>query len=122
MPSRERVQQLIRLVEHGKVPEAIQEFYADDAILQDNFSPPTIGKQENIERERRWLDSVARINENKAISFAVDGDRVAIQWVHDFTKKDGTHMRMEEVAFQTWRGDKIARERFYYDASSIIMT
>lgn len=119
MPTRERVQQLIRLVEHGKIPEAIQEFYADDVVMQDNKHPPVVGKEANIERERRWVSSLDRVHENRCVSFAVDGDHVAIQWVHDYTNKGGEHLRLEEVAFQTWRGNQIARERFFYDTASM---
>ncbi|AMP00956.1 hypothetical protein CAter10_3447 [Collimonas arenae] len=28
---------------------------------------------------------------------------------------DGRSFQLEEIAYQLWRGDKIAEERFYYD-------
>jgi ketosteroid isomerase-like protein len=45
----------------------------------------------------------------------VDGDRVAIRWRFGFVFKDGRRMQQEEVAWQTWRGEKIATETFFYD-------
>ena len=45
----------------------------------------------------------------------IDGDNVAIRWRFTFQLKGGTQMHMEEVAWQTWRGDKIATETFFYD-------
>jgi hypothetical protein len=32
-----------------------------------------------------------------------------------FVFKDGGKMQQEEVAWQTWRGEKIATETFFYD-------
>ena len=40
MPSRERVQALVAMVEEGKYVEAIREFYAEDASMQENGEPP----------------------------------------------------------------------------------
>lgn len=31
------------------------------------------------------------------------------------TGKDGKVRRLDEIALQEWRGEKIARERFFYD-------
>ena len=45
----------------------------------------------------------------------IDGDRVAIRWRFSFVFKNGHSMRQEEIAWQTWRGDKIAEETFFYD-------
>jgi hypothetical protein len=40
MPTRERVQALIGLVEGGRYVEAIEAFYHDDASMQENLDPP----------------------------------------------------------------------------------
>ena len=45
----------------------------------------------------------------------IEGDHVAIRWRFTFVFKDGGRMQQEEVAWQTWRGDKIATETFFYD-------
>ena len=118
MPSRERVQQLIQYVEQGRTLEAIEEFYADDVAMQENRGEPTRGKSANLARERQFYGSI-QLHEFRAKSFVVDGDRSAIEWVIEFTTGDGQRLRMEEVAYQTWRGDKIVHERFYYDTATL---
>ena len=45
----------------------------------------------------------------------IAGDQVAIRWRFTFTFNDGRTIRQEEVAWQVWRGDKIAEETFFYD-------
>ena len=42
---------------------------------------------------------------------------VAIHWIFELTDKSGKVHRIDEVALQEWRGDKILRERFFYDPS-----
>jgi ketosteroid isomerase-like protein len=54
---------------------------------------------------------------SKAISSVVEGDRVAIRWIFELTDKSGQVLRVDEVALQEWRGDKIFRERFFYNPS-----
>ena len=46
----------------------------------------------------------------------VNGDQVGLHWRFTFTSKGrGTVRSFEEIAWQTWRGDKIWREQFFYD-------
>ena len=54
-----------------------------------------------------------------ARSVAVDGDQVLIEWVFEYTTREGQRIRMEEIAQQTWREGKIERERFFYDSAAL---
>jgi hypothetical protein len=51
------------------------------------------------------------------MSSVVEGDNVAIHWIFELTDKSDKVHRIDEVALQQWRGDKIFRERFFYDPS-----
>jgi ketosteroid isomerase-like protein len=118
MPSRSRVLELVRLVEAGRITNAITEFYADNVAMQENLSAATVGKQANLERERRFFDSIT-INQMRALSVVVDGDSAAINWLFEYTTADGQRYRMDEVAVQTWEGDRIVHERFVYDTATL---
>ena len=115
MPSRERVAALIALVEQGKFVEAIQEFYTEDASMQENSAPPRVGRDKLVEHERGVMAAHKEIRALPVESFLIDGERVVIRWVFEFTRHDGTRFRMDELALQRWRGDRIVEERFYYD-------
>ena len=119
MSTRERVQELVGYVQAGRIPEAIERFYADDATMQENRQPPTVGKAANLARELAFGDSVERWHEVTARSIAVDGDQVLIEWVFEYTTREGQQIRMEEVAQQTWRDGRIVRERFFYDSATL---
>jgi hypothetical protein len=45
----------------------------------------------------------------------LNGDQSAICWRFEFTGKDGKVRAMEEVAWQSWRGEQLFEERFFYD-------
>jgi hypothetical protein len=38
-----------------------------------------------------------------------------IHWIFDFAFRDGRTLHVDELAHQTWRGEEIWRERFFYD-------
>jgi ketosteroid isomerase-like protein len=115
MPSRERVQQLIALVEKSKFVEAIREFYAEDATMQENLQTPRMGMDVLIAGEQKVLDTYKEVRTFPVTAFLVEGDRAVIHWIFEFITHDGRFFQQDELAFQRWRGDKIVEERFYYD-------
>ena len=115
MPSRERVMALVAMVEQGKFVEAIEEFYTEDATMQENGEPPRGGRDRLVEGERKVLAAHKEARTLPGSSFVLDGDQAVIRWTFVFTRHDGRSFRMEELALQRWRGDRIAEERFFYD-------
>lgn len=116
MPTRERVEELIDAVVAGDHADAIARFYTEDATMQENAALPRRGLGNLVERERKVTAAVARIVSHRPDIVVIDGDRVAIHWVFEFTHQDGRVRIVDEVALQIWDGDKIARERFFYDS------
>jgi len=119
MPGRDRVQALIAMVEAGKFVEAIEAFYAEDATMQENQQPPRGPRAKLVEGERKTLAAHAAARTEPGSQFWVDGDIAVIRWTFVFTRKDGTSFRMEELALQRWRGDRVAEERFFYDPAQL---
>jgi SnoaL-like domain len=115
MPTRERVRELITMVEAGRYVEAIEAFYAPDATMRENMDPPRGGLEALVANERRALESFT-ITTRKVDEVLVDGDRAVIHWIFDIVAKDGSHaFVLDELAFQRWSGDHIVEERFFYD-------
>ena len=116
MPSRARLDEFIAVVESGDHAGAIERYYTEDASMQENAAPPRIGRDLLVAHERGVLARMSHVY-SKAMSSVVEGDRVAIHWIFELTDKSGQVLRVDEVALQEWRGDKIFRERFFYDPS-----
>ena len=115
MPARERVRDFIATVEAGRFVEAIEDFYAEDGSMQENDGPVRAGRAVLVAGEQAMLAAVGSIRTRPVESWLVDGDQVVIRWVFDITYADGRQAVLDELALQTWGGDRIVRERFYYD-------
>jgi len=122
MPSRDRVNAFVAAVRQGRYVEAIADFYAPDATMCENLSAPRGGRDVLIAHEKAVLGSVKRIVTTRADPVMVDGDRVVIGWTFEMTGQDGAVRRMTELALQTWRGDEIVQEQFFYDPAQLQTT
>jgi ketosteroid isomerase-like protein len=111
----ESVIKLISLSEQGKFLEALQAFYAEDAVMQENNEPPRAGLANILEHERKAMAVFKEVHVNRAESFIVAGDRSAINWIYEYTDQRGRRHRLDELAYQQWRDGKIICERFYYN-------
>jgi ketosteroid isomerase-like protein len=116
MPSRARLDEFIAVVEAGDHAGAIERYYTEDSSMQENAGPPRVGRNVLVAHERAVLARMSHVY-SKAMASVVEGDRVAIHWIFELTGKSGKVHRVDEVALQEWRGDKISRERFFYDPS-----
>lgn len=114
MPARERFDGFVAAVVAGRFVEAMRDYYHEDAVTRENGGPERRGLPKLIGMEERALRAFA-IRAHPPGAVLLDGDAVAIRWTFDMTGRDGTTRRMEEVAMQRWRGDRIAEERFFYD-------
>ncbi|HYQ03841.1 MAG TPA: nuclear transport factor 2 family protein [Polyangiaceae bacterium] len=114
MPSRAVVEDFIATIERGEFLQALPKFYAEDMTAQENNQPPRVGRAAQTANEEAALQRM-RFNAIKAVSFVHDGDRVAINYVFEMTTVTGDRLRMDEIAYQVWRGDQIVSERYFYD-------
>jgi ketosteroid isomerase-like protein len=119
MPSRETVAAFVAAVESGDHVGAIGRFYHDDASMQENYAEPRRGRDVLVAHEKKVLARVAEMRTLPAQAVVIDGDHVAINWIFEMIGRDGSVRRLDEVALQEWRGEKIIRERFFYDPSAL---
>ena len=119
MPTRETVDAFIAQVVRGDHVGAIRDWYAEDAAMQENQAPPRAGRALLMEHEARALARSDRVETELLEPPLIDGDRVVIRWRFTFVGRDGRRVSMEEAAWQTWRGDKVWRETFFYDPKQI---
>jgi hypothetical protein len=115
MPSPEALNRFIARVESNAHVEAIEEFYAPDASMQENELPPRTGRDALVANERRVLSGVRSVTSACVRPVFVNGNYVVIRWIFEFEALAGTETRLEELAYQRWEDDRIVEEKFYYD-------
>ena len=118
MPTRERLNEFIAVVEAGDHVGAIERYYTEDASMRENAAAPRVGRDVLVAHERAALARMSHVD-SRAIASVVEGDRVVIHWNFVLTEKSGQVRRFDEVALQEWRGDRVFRERFFYDPSTV---
>ncbi len=115
MPSAERLEAFIAAVESGAHAQAIEDYYTENATMRENRAEPRRGRDALVAHERAVLERTASVASTCVRPVLVNGDHVVIRWIFAFRFKDGRTMRMEELAWQRWTGDRIAEEEFFYD-------
>jgi ketosteroid isomerase-like protein len=122
MPSVETLERFIARVESNAHVQAIQEFYTEDASMQENMAPPRMGRDALAARESATMARAASVQSTCVRPVFVNGDFVVIRWIFEFAWKDGSTSRMEELAYQRWDGERIAQEQFFYDPAQFVPT
>jgi ketosteroid isomerase-like protein len=115
MPSRQTVEAFVALVEAGDYVGAIEHFYAPDASTQENTGEPVVGRDVLMAKERGVMARFRKIEASRIGPVLIEGDTVTARWKFTFTGADGSSRTLEEIAWQTWRGDRLVEERFFYD-------
>jgi ketosteroid isomerase-like protein len=115
MPSRQTVEAFVALVEAGDYVGAIEHFYAPDATTRENTGEPVVGRDALMAKERGVMARFRKIEASRIGPVLIDGDTVTARWKFIFTGTDGSARTLEEIAWQTWRGDQLIEERFFYD-------
>ena len=80
MPTAERVEQLIAMVESGAHAEAIAAFYTEDATMQENLDSPRVGRDVLVAHEAKALQGVKQVLSRCKRPVFIDGDYSVIRW------------------------------------------
>ena len=115
MPSLDTLERFIARVEANAHVEAVEEFYTADSTMQENQSPPRVGRAKHADNERKVMARAKSVSSTCVRPVFVNGDHVVIRWIFHFEWQDGSHTHMEELAYQRWEGERIAEETFFYD-------
>jgi len=120
MPTPETLTGFIARVEQNAHVEAIEEFYLPEASMQENTSPPRLGRDALIANEKRVLSRTKSVQSRCVGPVFVNGDLVVVRWHFRFEAHDGTVRELEELAYQQWQGERVLREQFFYDPAQFV--
>ncbi len=112
----DRLEDLFSYIREGRILDAINEFYADDASMQDNSLPPTVGREANYEREKQFLSMVKEWKGFEVTATGVGDDVTFYETVMDWVTTDDTPVHVEQVVIAKWKNGKITHERYYHQS------
>ncbi len=115
MPSPQTLERFIAMVERNDHVQACELFYTERSTMQENQGTPRVGRDAHVANERQVMARTESVTSACVRPVLVDGDHVVIRWIFQFTWRDGSVTRMEELAWQRWEGEHIAEETFFYD-------
>jgi hypothetical protein len=112
----DRLEDLFSYIREGRILDAINEFYAEDAVMQENNLPPTVGREANFEREKQFLSTVKEWKRFEVLTKGVGEDVTFYETVMDWVTTDDTPVHVEQVVVAKWRNGKIIHERYYHNS------
>jgi hypothetical protein len=115
MTLQDRLEDLFGYIREGRILDAINEFYADDAVMQENDQSPTVGRDANLEREKQFLRTVKEWKRFDVTAKGVGEDVTFYETVMDWVATDETPVHVEQVVVAKWQDGKITHERFYHN-------
>lgn len=110
----QNVQQLNEMILQGNIIEAMEKFYDDEVVMQENAMPPTIGKEANLQREKEFISNLIDFRGARPLSVAFGENLAMTKWHFDYTHKEWGDRNYTQVSVQNWKNGKIVREEFFY--------
>jgi len=110
---------LYEMVGQGQLLEAFEKYYHDDVVMIEANGTTRDGKVINMEFQKQFLQGINEMHDGGVTAVTSNeesGVTLVESWM-DVSFKDGKRVKMEEVAVQTWKGNLIIRERFYYNTN-----
>jgi SnoaL-like domain len=120
VPTTDTLERFIARVEENAHADAIAEFYAENASMQENQSVPRVGRDLLVARERAVLAKARSVKSTCVRPVFASDDKVVIRWIFEFEWQDGSWTRMEELAYQRWNGERVVEETFFYDPAQLV--
>src|SRR3569833_2081292 len=119
MPSREIDEAFAKRLEDGDFAGAILDYYTPDAATYENLAEPTRGRDKLADKERGVLAAFKEVKAERLGPSLIDGDIVESLRKFSFYNAEGVTRTLDEIAWQSWRGDELIEERFFYDPKQL---
>ncbi|MFD2567598.1 hypothetical protein [Pseudotenacibaculum haliotis] len=114
MNIKDQANQMDAIVAKGAIVDAVQQFFANDAVTSDYSGVTTSNKREMVEKMEGFAGAIAAVNGISHHYTIVDGNVSASEFTFDFTMKDGSKIYWHEIIRRLWndKGEVIQEEYF----------
>ena len=111
----QRAKDLFKMIEEGKLLDALDKYYHENIIIIADDGIERKGIEEARDYDKKFLKEIQEILGAGVITVASDeyrGITMVEFWIY-IEFKNGNKKKFEEVAVQYWDGDYIIKENFY---------
>ena len=120
MTTKQVADRLIELCRMGKIEEAQQELYAEDAVSKEPFSPvPEMREVKGLtaigEKGKHFQSMVEEFYGQEISEPVVAGNFFSIAWTMDVKMKGMDRMPMTEICLYHVKNGKVVMEEFFFD-------
>ncbi len=113
----EKASKLYEMMGQGQMMEAFEQFYDENVVVTEATGDVRNGKEAQRDAIQQWQGNIKEWH-GSGVGAITANEETGVccveSWV-DCTFQNGHRMKMEEVAVQQWKDDKIVSERFYYN-------
>ena len=117
-PAEEVANRIVAAMDDAKSVD-LGKFYTEDAVSLEPSGGTTTGLQALRSKLASWLAGLRSAN-YKARNVFVSKNVICIEWECALVMKDGRQVTLNEIAVHELRGEKICKERFYYDPRALM--
>jgi len=106
---------LFRMIEEGKLLDALDKYYHEDILIIADDGKERKGIEEARNYDKKLLKEIEEVIGGGVTTITSDEDRAITMvefWIN-LKFKNGNNKKLEEVAVQYWEGDYIIKEKFY---------
>ncbi len=101
------------MVSKGQIPQAVDKFFADDAVTHDFDGTITTGKTAMAEKMAGFLGAIQTVNGITLHQSLVSGNVSMSEYTFDFDMKDGSKILWHEIIRREWKDGKVIDEQYF---------
>lgn len=111
----QKAQDLFKMVEEGKILDAVEKYYHEDVIILPDDNIERKGKEKALNYDIKLLKEIDEVLGGKIINIISDEIKAItmVEFKIDLKFRNGNKRSFEEVAIQYWKDDLVVRENFY---------
>ncbi len=111
----QKAKELFKMIEEGKLLEALDKYYHEDVIIIADDGSERNGKHQAQEYDKKLLREIEEVIGGGVRTIAVNEERriTMVEFWIELKFKNGNKKKIEEVAIQQWEDEFVIRENFY---------
>jgi len=115
MTYNQRAKDLFKMIEEGKLLEALDKYYDDNVTIIADDKTKRKGIKEVREYDATLLKEIEEVLTGKILHITSDEEHkiTMVEFIIELKFKNGNRKKIEEVAVQNWENGKIVCENFY---------